>query len=55
MLDVRTHYFLVYGLVRHERASRLQVSLVFRGEPLGATNTTRVVWIQDADRLPDLR
>jgi len=55
MIDVRTHYFLVYGLVRHERASRLQVSLVFRGEPLGATNTTRVVWIQDADRLPDLR
>lgn len=55
MLDVRTHYFLVYGLVRHERASRLQVSLVFRGEPLGATNTTRVVWIQDADRLPVLR
>ncbi|QEZ48148.1 type II secretion system minor pseudopilin GspK [Cupriavidus oxalaticus] len=55
MIDVRTHYFLVYGLVRHERASRLQVSLIFRGEPLGATNTTRVVWIQDADRLPDLR
>ncbi|MCY1516573.1 Type II secretion system (T2SS), protein K [compost metagenome] len=55
MIDVRSHYFLVYGLVRHERASRLQVSLIFRGEPLGATNTTRVVWIQDADRLPDLR
>ncbi|GLC94073.1 type II secretion system protein K [Cupriavidus sp. TA19] len=55
MIDVRSHYFLVYGLVRHERASRLQVSLIFRGEPLGATNTTRVIWIQDADRLPDLR
>lgn len=55
MIDVRSHYFLVYGLVRHERARRLQVSLIFRGEPLGATNTTRVVWIQDADRLPDLR
>ncbi|WP_354682773.1 type II secretion system minor pseudopilin GspK [Cupriavidus necator] len=55
LLDVRTHYFLVYGLVRHERASRLQVSLVYRGEPLGAANTTRVVWIQDADRLPELR
>lgn len=55
MIDVRSHYFLVYGLVRHERASRLQVSLIYRGEPLGATNTTRVVWIQDADRLPDLR
>ncbi|CAJ94598.1 type II secretion system minor pseudopilin GspK [Cupriavidus necator] len=55
LLDVRTHYFLVYGLVRHERATRLQVSLVFRGEPLGTANTTRVVWIQDADRLPDLR
>ncbi|NUO85507.1 MAG: type II secretion system minor pseudopilin GspK [Cupriavidus sp.] len=55
LLDVRSHYFLVYGLVRHERASRLQVSLVYRGEPLGASNTTRVVWIQDTDRLPDLR
>ncbi|SOZ36433.1 type II secretion system minor pseudopilin GspK [Cupriavidus neocaledonicus] len=55
LLDVRSHYFLVYGLVRHERASRLQVSLIYRGEPLGAANTTRVVWIQDADRLPDLR
>lgn len=55
LLDVRTHYFLVYGLVRHERASRLQVSLIFRGDPVGAANTTRVVWIQDADRLPDLR
>ncbi|WP_432258553.1 type II secretion system minor pseudopilin GspK [Cupriavidus sp. TMH.W2] len=55
LFDVRTHYFLVYGLVRHERASRLQVSLIFRGEPLGAANTTRVIWIQDADRLPDLR
>jgi general secretion pathway protein K len=55
LLDVRTHYFLVYGLVRHERATRLQVSLIFRGEPLGTANTTRVVWVQDADRLPDLR
>lgn len=55
LLDVRSHYFLVYGLVRHERARRLQVSLIFRGEPLGAANTTRVVWVQDADRLPDLR
>jgi general secretion pathway protein K len=55
LLDVRSHYFLVYGLVRHERASRLQVSLIFRGEPLGAANTTSVVWIQDADRLPELR
>jgi general secretion pathway protein K len=55
LLDVRTHYFLVYGLVRHERATRLQVSLIFRGEPLGTANTTRVVWTQDADRLPDLR
>jgi general secretion pathway protein K len=55
MLDVRSHYFLIYGLVRHERASRLQVSLVYRGEVLGNANTTRVLWIHDTDRLPDLR
>lgn len=55
MLDVRSHYFLIYGLVRHERASRLQVSLVYRGEVLGNANTTRVLWIHDTDRLPDMR
>lgn len=55
VVDVRTHYFLIYGLVRHERATRLQVSLVYRGEALGNANTTRVLWIHDTDRLPELR
>lgn len=54
-LDVRTHYFLVYGLIRHERASRLQVSLVYRGEAIGNANTTRVVWVRDTNRLPEWR
>ncbi|MGT2506611.1 type II secretion system minor pseudopilin GspK [Cupriavidus basilensis] len=54
-LDVRTHYFLVYGLIRHERASRMQVSLVYRGEVLGNANTTRVVWVRDIDRMPEPR
>lgn len=54
-LDVRTHYFLIYGLIRHERASRMQVSLVYRGEVLGNANTTRVVWVRDIDRMPEQR
>lgn len=54
-LDVRTHYFFIYGLVRHERANRLQVSLVFRADVLGSGNTTRVIWVHDADRLPEVR
>jgi general secretion pathway protein K len=54
-LDVRTHYFLIYGLIRHERASRMQVSLVFRGDVLGNANTTRVVWVRDTDRMPEQR
>lgn len=54
-LDVRTHYFLIYGLIRHERASRMQVSLVYRGEALGNANTTRVVWVRDIDRMPEQR
>lgn len=52
-LEVRTHYFLVYGLVRHERARRLQVSLVQRAPMLGSGNTTRVLWVRDTDRLPE--
>ncbi|RLK29191.1 type II secretion system protein K (GspK) [Cupriavidus plantarum] len=55
LLDVRTHYFFIYGLVRHERANRLQVSLVFRADVLGSGNTTRVVWVHDTDRLPEVR
>ncbi|WP_020205834.1 type II secretion system minor pseudopilin GspK [Cupriavidus sp. WS] len=54
-LDVRTHYFLVYGLIRHERATRMQVSLVYRGEVMGNANTTRVVWVRDLDRMPEQR
>ena len=52
-LEVSTHYFLVYGLVRHERARRLQVSLVQRASTLGSGNTTRVLWVRDTDRLPE--
>jgi general secretion pathway protein K len=54
-LDVRTHYFLIYGLVRHERANRLQVSLIHRADALGTANATRVVWVRDTDRLPEQR
>ncbi len=52
VLDVRSHYFLVYGMVRHERATRMRVSLVYRGEQVNNANTTRVVWTHDTDRLP---
>ncbi|SDD18131.1 type II secretion system protein K (GspK) [Cupriavidus sp. YR651] len=54
-LDVRTNYFLIYGLVRHERARRLQVSLIFRAPVFGSGNTTRVIWVRDADRMPEQR
>lgn len=54
-LDVRTHYFLVYGLTRHERAVRQQVSLIKRMEAGSNTDATRVVWVRDTDRMPDLR
>lgn len=54
-LDVRSHYFLIYGLVRHERARRLQVSLIFRADVFGSGNTTRVLWVRDTDRLPEQR
>lgn len=54
-LDVATHYFLIYGLVRHERARRLKVSLVFRASELGSGNTTTVLWSRDADHMPEQR
>jgi len=54
-VDVRTHYFLIYGLVRHERARRLKVSLVFRADVLGSGNTTRIIWVRDADAMPEQR
>ena len=54
-LDVRTHYFLIYGLVRHDRARRLKVSLVRRSDVLGSGNTTRVIWVRDADAMPEQR
>ena len=55
VVDVRTHYFLVYGLVRHDRARRLKVSLVFRADVLGSGNTTRIVWVRDANAMPEQR
>lgn len=55
VVDVRTHYFLIYGLVRHERARRLKVSLVFRADVLGSGNTTRIIWVRDADAMPEQR
>jgi general secretion pathway protein K len=51
-LDVSTHYFLIYGLVRHERARRLKVSLVSRTNAQGSGNATRIVWVRDADAMP---
>jgi len=54
-LDVRSHYFLIYGLVRHERARRMQVSLIVRSDASGSGNSTRVLWIRDTDRMPEQR
>ncbi|MGY8526595.1 type II secretion system minor pseudopilin GspK [Paracidovorax citrulli] len=54
-LDVRSHYFLVFGLIRHERAARQQVSLVRRAAAIGSTEATRIVWVRDVDRLPEMR
>lgn len=50
-LDVRSRHFLVYGLVRHERAERLQVALVNR-TPANGTSVTRILWIRQADSIP---
>lgn len=54
-LDVLTHYFLIYGLVRHDRARRLKVSLVKRADVLGSGNTTRILWTRDTDAMPEQR
>lgn len=54
-LDVRSHYFLVYGLIRHERAVRQQVSLVRRAAVIGNAQATLVMWVRDVDRMPELR
>lgn len=54
-IDVRSHYFLVYGLVRHDRARRLKVSLVNRTDVLGSGNTTHIVWVRDAYAMPEQR
>jgi len=54
-LETRSHYFLIYGLIRHERAVRMQVSLVRRAAILGSAQATQVVWTRDLERMPELR
>ena len=51
LLDVQTHYFLVYGMARHERAQLGQVALVSRGDPVN-NNATRIVWVRRIDGIP---
>lgn len=51
LLDVQTHYFLVYGMARHERARIGEVALVSRGDPVN-NNATRIVWIRRVDEIP---
>lgn len=51
LLDVQTHYFLVYGMARHERAQIGQVALVSRGDPVNNT-ATRIVWVRRIDEIP---
>lgn len=51
LLDVQTHYFLVYGMARHERARVGEVALVSRGDPVN-NNATRIVWIRRVDEIP---
>ncbi|MHA6886427.1 type II secretion system minor pseudopilin GspK [Ralstonia pseudosolanacearum] len=51
LLDVQTHYFLVYGMARHERAQAGQVALVSRGDPVN-NNATRIVWVRRIDSIP---
>lgn len=51
LLDVQTHYFLVYGMARHERAQVGQVALVSRGDPVN-NNATRIVWVRRIDSIP---
>ncbi|AOY92436.1 general secretion pathway protein GspK [Cupriavidus sp. USMAA2-4] len=54
-VDVRSHYFLIYGQVRHERALRMQVSLVYRADAQPNANSTRILWVHDIDRMPESR
>ncbi|AZG13110.1 MULTISPECIES: type II secretion system minor pseudopilin GspK [Cupriavidus] len=54
-VDVKTRYFLIYGLVRHDRARRLKVSLVYRPDVVGSGSSTRIVWVRDADAMPAQR
>ncbi|MDE2201137.1 MAG: type II secretion system minor pseudopilin GspK [Burkholderiaceae bacterium] len=51
LLDVQTHYFLVYGMARHERAQIGEVALVSRGDPVN-NNATRIVWVRRTDGIP---
>ncbi|MHA6846456.1 type II secretion system minor pseudopilin GspK [Ralstonia syzygii] len=51
LLDVQTHYFLVYGMARHERAQVGQVALVSRSDPVN-NNATRIVWVRRIDNIP---
>lgn len=51
LLDVQTHYFLVYGMARHERAQIGEVALVSRGDPVN-NNATRIVWVRRVDEIP---
>ncbi|NWK43523.1 type II secretion system minor pseudopilin GspK [Ralstonia pickettii] len=51
LLDVQTHYFLVYGMARHERARIGEVALVSRGDPVN-NNATRIVWVRRIDEIP---
>lgn len=51
LLDVQTHYFLVYGMARHERARIGEVALVSRGDPIN-NNATRIVWVRRVDEIP---
>jgi general secretion pathway protein K len=48
---VQTHYFLVYGMARHERAQIGEVALVSRGDPVNNT-ATRIVWVRRIDEIP---
>lgn len=51
LLDVQTHYFLVYGMARQERARIGEVALVSRGDPIN-NNATRIVWVRRIDEIP---
>jgi len=51
LLDVQSHYFLVYGMARHERAQIGEVALVSRGDPVN-NNATRIAWVRRVDSIP---